>query len=74
MEPSEGERRAVVGFSGQYRLAAEIVYRGLSELDWIRVADPSVGVADDFQFKSGSIRHALQVKWSQYPGMFGWQI
>ncbi|KMO67841.1 ATP-binding protein [Mycolicibacterium chlorophenolicum] len=72
MEPSEGERRAVVGFSGQYRLAAEIVYRGLSELDWIRVADPSVGVADDFQFKSGSIRHALQVKWSQYPGMFGW--
>lgn len=72
MEPSEGERRAVVGFSGQYRLAAEIVYRGLSGLDWIRLADPSVGVADDFQFKSGPTRHALQVKWSQYPGMFGW--
>lgn len=72
MEPSEGERRAVVGFGGQYRLAAEIVYRGITQLDWIRVADPSAGVADDFQFKSGPTRHALQVKWSQYPGTFSW--
>jgi len=36
------------------------------------VSDPAAGVADDFQFKAGPARHALQVKWSQYPGSFGW--
>jgi hypothetical protein len=72
MKPAEGERRAVVGFSGQFGLAARVVYPHLTSLEWIRIADPEAGVADDFQFKAGPVRHALQVKWSQYPGNFTW--
>ena len=72
MKPASGERAAVVGFSGQYGLAARIVRAKLTTLEWIRVADPSAGIADDFQFKAGATRHALQVKWSQYPGSFAW--
>jgi hypothetical protein len=72
MRPADGERAAVVGFAGQYGLAARVVRAKLTTLEWIRVADPAAGVADDFQFKSGPTRHALQVKWSQYPGSFTW--
>lgn len=72
MDPSEGERRAVVGFSGQYGLAARLVYEQLPSIEWIHLADPNAGIADDFQFKAGPIRHALQVKWSQFPGSFTW--
>lgn len=72
MKPSDGEVAAVVGFGGQYQLAARVVLAKLPRLDWIRVADPEAGVADDFQFKSGPRRHALQVKWSQPPGSFTW--
>ena len=70
--PAEGERSAVVGFGGQFELAAHVVLAKLRTLEWIRVADPSAGVADDFQFKSSQRRHALQVKWSQLPGSFTW--
>ncbi|WP_213570944.1 ATP-binding protein [Rhodococcus sp. USK13] len=63
---------AVVGFGGQFELAARVVLAKLSTLEWIRVADPEAGVADDFQFKSGPRRHALQVKWSQSAGSFTW--
>jgi hypothetical protein len=70
--PSTGERAAVVGYSGQYGLAARIVHNRMPTLEWIRVADPSAGAADDFQFKAGPSRHALQVKWSQYPTSFQW--
>ena len=72
MRPADGERAAIVGFAGQYGLAARIVRAKLSTLEWIRVADPAAGVADDFQFKAGPTRHALQVKWSQYAGSFAW--
>lgn len=72
MHPAEGERSAVVGFSGQYGLAAQVVLAKLTTLEWVQVADPAAGVADDFQFQSGPTRHALQVKWAQYPGSFGW--
>lgn len=72
MDPAEGERRAVIGFAGQYGLAARIVYDHLSTLEWIHMADPDAGIADDFQFKAGAKRHALQVKWSQYPESFSW--
>ncbi|KAB2351594.1 ATP-binding protein [Actinomadura rudentiformis] len=72
MRPAEGERAAVVGFSGQYGLAARIVRAKLPMLEWIRVADPAAGVADDFQFQAGPTWHALQVKWSQYPESFAW--
>ncbi len=71
-QPAEGERAAVVGLRGQYGLAARIVVAKLRTLEWIRVADPEAGVADDFQFKAGPMRHALQVKWAQYPASFGW--
>jgi hypothetical protein len=70
--PADGERAAVVGFSGQYGLAARTVYAKITTLEWIRVADPDAGVADDFQFQAGGTRYALQVKWAQYPGTFGW--
>ncbi|MFJ1859961.1 hypothetical protein ACIOHA_21915 [Streptomyces anulatus] len=72
MQPSRGEVSAVVGFGGQYGLAARVVLAKLPTLEWIRVADPEAGVADDFQFKSGPRRHALQVKWSQPAGSFTW--
>lgn len=72
VEPSKGEVAALVGFGGQFELAARIVLAKLATLEWIRVADPNAGVADDFQFQSGGRRHALQVKWSQVPGSFTW--
>nr|WP_009473028.1 hypothetical protein [Rhodococcus sp. JVH1]EJJ01628.1 hypothetical protein JVH1_0775 [Rhodococcus sp. JVH1] len=72
VEPSRGEVNAVVGFGGQFELAARVVLAKLPTLEWIRVADPQAGVADDFQFKSGPRRHALQVKWSQPAGTFTW--
>lgn len=70
--PAEGERSAIVGFSGQYGLAARTVRAKITTLAWIRVADPEAGVADDFQFQAGGMRYALQVKWAQYPGSFAW--
>lgn len=72
MDPAEGERRAAIGFAGQYGLAATIVYEHFASLEWIHLADPDAGIADDFQFKAGTTRHALQVKWSQYPESFTW--
>ncbi|MEV6059881.1 ATP-binding protein [Nocardia asteroides] len=72
MEPSKGEVSAIVGFGGQFDLAARIVIAKISTLEWIRVADPEAGVADDFQFKAGARRYGLQVKWSQIPGSFTW--
>jgi hypothetical protein len=72
MSPAEGERRAMVGYGGQYALAAQAVMTHLASLEWIRIADPSAGAADDFQFQSNGLRHAIQVKWSQYPGAFTW--
>jgi hypothetical protein len=71
-KPAEGERSAIVGYAGQYGLAARVVRPVLTTLEWIRVADPSAGVADDFQFLAGAVRHALQVKWSQYASSFAW--
>ena len=72
MDPAEGERSAVVGLTGQYNLAARIVVSQLPTLNWIRVADPMAGIADDFQFEAGTTRHAIQVKFAQYPGSFIW--
>ena len=70
--PADGERAAVVGFSGQYGLAARTVRAKITTLEWIRVADPDAGIADDFQFQAGGTRYALQAKWAQYPATFGW--
>lgn len=70
--PSAGERAAIAGYSAQYGIAAEIVRRHLRDLQWIRLADPTAGVADDFQFGTSNARHAIQVKWALYPDSFSW--
>ena len=67
--PAEGERRAVVGFSPQYRIAAFLTLRALErDLEAVRLLDPNAGRVDDFQLFSPNRIDAYQVKWEQYPG------
>ncbi|MEN6547437.1 MAG: hypothetical protein ABFE07_15495 [Armatimonadia bacterium] len=68
--PAEGERRAIVGYHGQYAVGAYLIARALEArtLEWIRVADPEAGRVDDIQLGSPGRVDAYQVKWSQYPG------
>jgi len=70
----EGERRAVTGLHPQYQIAAELTLALIREFEWVKVADPAAGAADDFQLatRSGQL-HALQVKWSAYPGLLTFQ-
>jgi hypothetical protein len=72
LPPAEGERRAIAGYGGQYRLSAMLVYRALQDktLQWLRVADPDAKRVDDLQIGSHLRVDAFQVKWSQYPGNF----
>ena len=70
--PAEGERNAIVGYHGQYSVAASLTLRHLREekLEKIRVADPRAERVDDFlMFSQGRI-DAYQVKWSRYPDLF----
>jgi len=71
VDPGEGERRAATGYFPQYRIAAELTIAHIRALEWLKVADPSAGAADDFQLAviSGTI-HALQVKWSGFASPF----
>jgi len=66
--PAEGERRAVSGYSHQYRVAAAIILRHLIEqnLQWIRIADPEAGRVDDLQVGTQSRVDAYQIKWRAY--------
>lgn len=68
--PADGERRAILGYSNQYRVAAKLIYQALNEgdLEWIRVADPDAGRVDDIQIGRTGRVDAYQVKWSDYPG------
>lgn len=67
--PSEGERRALVGFSPQYRLAALLALRALERgLEAVRLLDPGAGRVDDMQLYRPNRVDAYQVKWEQYPG------
>lgn len=68
--PAAGERRAIVGYHGQYAVGAHLVAQALEArtLDWIRVADPEAGRVDDLQLGSPGRLDAYQIKWSQYPG------
>lgn len=70
--PAEGERRAVSGYSGQYRVSAWIVLQHLRRrtLEWIRVADPDAGRVDDLQLGTPNRVDAYQVKWNQLAGNF----
>ena len=73
--PAEGERRAIVGYSSQYRISASLVLRGLQEgsLQWIRILDPEAGRVDDLQIGSESRVDAYQIKWTQYGGNFSFR-
>ena len=70
--PAEGERRAIVGYAGQYRVSSSLIHNRLrhGSLTWIRVADPEAGQVDDLQIGSQGRLDAFQVKWSQYHKSF----
>lgn len=72
--PAEGERRAQIGYQGQYRVSANIIYRALRDgrLEAVRIADPDAGRVDDLQILTANRTDAFQVKWSEYPGSFTW--
>lgn len=67
---SSGERAAVIGYSAQYRIAAEIIYSALvaEELEWIALADPDAGRVDDIQVATSGRLDAYQVKWGEQIG------
>jgi len=68
--PAEGERRAVLGFSSQYRVSAHLILMAIRTLQWIRVADPEAGRVDDLQIGTPNRVDAFQIKWSTYGGTF----
>lgn len=67
---SSGERAAIIGYSVQYRIAAEIIYSSLTagELEWIALADPDAGRVDDIQIATSGRLDAYQVKWGEQIG------
>lgn len=67
---SSGERAAVIGYSAQYRIAAELIYSSLvsEELEWIALADPEAGRLDDIQLGTPGRLDAYQVKWGEQTG------
>jgi len=66
-KPADGERRALIGFIPQYKVAADLVYSALLEgtFEWIRIADPEAGRVDDIQIATHGRIDAYQVKWSE---------
>ena len=70
--PAEGERRAIVGYAGQYRVSASLIFHRLEDgdLNWVRVADPEAGQVDDLQIGSQGRVDAYQMKWSLFPKPF----
>lgn len=70
--PADGERAAVGGFSAQYRVAADLIYRSVwnGRLEFIRLADPEAGRVDDIQIATPGKLDAYQVKWSAQPSSF----
>lgn len=67
-DPADGERRAVRGYSAQYRVAAELIYDALLDgtLEWVRLADPDAGRVDDIQIARPGRLDAYQIKWGEY--------
>lgn len=67
---SSGERAAIIGYSAQYRIAAELIYSALvaEELEWIALADPNAGRVDDIQVATSGRLDAYQVKWGEQTG------
>lgn len=68
MNPGDGERRAMIGFVPQYRIAASKILDSIlnGTLEWIRVADPDAGTVDDIQIACDGRVDAYQVKWSEF--------
>jgi hypothetical protein len=64
---SAGERAAVIGYSAQYQIAAEVIYAALEagQLEWIALADPEAGRVDDIQLVTSGRIDAYQVKWGE---------
>ena len=64
---STGERGAIVGYAAQYKIAAELVYPQIvgGQLEWIRLADPEAGKADDLVIATTGRLDAYQVKWGE---------
>ncbi len=67
VSPGDGERRAMVGFKPQYRIAAEFIYERLlaGTLEWVRITDPDAGAVDDILIATPGSLDAYQVKWGQ---------
>lgn len=70
--PGEGERQAVRGFVGQYRIAARLIYDQIASgsLLWIGLADRTAGAFDDLVLGLTSGVIGLQVKTSRAPVAF----
>jgi hypothetical protein len=64
---ASGERAAIVGYSAQYRIAAEQIYTALlaGQLEWIALADTSAGRVDDIQVATPDKIDAYQIKWGE---------
>lgn len=65
--PADGERRAMIGYVPQYKVAAELIYNALVDgtFEWARIADPEAGRVDDIQIAKPGRLDAYQVKWSE---------
>lgn len=68
--PAIGERAATIGYSAQYRIAAELIYDALvaGKLEWIALTDPEAGRMDDILMATPGRIDAYQVKWGAQPG------
>lgn len=68
--PASGERAALVGYTAQYRIAAELIYSRLIDgtLQWIGLTDPEAGRVDDIQIATSTRIDAYQVKWGEQTG------
>ena len=68
--PASGERAAIIGYSAQYNIAAEVIYTAIlaGELDWIAITDPDAGRIDDIQVARPGRIDAYQIKWGAQIG------
>lgn len=68
-ESANGERRAIVGYNGQYRTQACLLLRALQagDLEWVKIIDSKAEKLDDFQMGRPGRIDAYQVKWSEHP-------
>lgn len=67
---SNVERAAIIGYSSQYRIAAERISSALmaGELEWVALADPDVGRVAEIQVATSGRLDAYQVKWGEQIG------